>query len=56
MDRELSDIKKEIIEELEKQGKLKHHDVETIKKETKRERNSALIKLAEKHRIIGKDK
>lgn len=56
MDRELSDIKKEIIEELEKQGKLKHHDEQTIEKETNRERNSALINLAKKHRIIGKDK
>lgn len=56
MDRELSDIKKEIIEELEKQGKLQHHDEQTIEKETNRERNSALINLAKKHRIIGKDK
>lgn len=56
MVRKLEDVKKEIMADLKEQGKLKKYDDKTIEKETKRERNSALKKLAEKHRIIGKDK
>ena len=47
MDRELSDIKKEIITDLKEQGKLEKYDDKTIEKEIKRERNSALKKLVE---------
>ena len=60
MDRELSEIKKEIIEELKQKGafndKKGNVDEEAVKRHTQRERNSALINLAKKHRIIGKDK
>lgn len=60
MDRELSELKKEIIEELKQKGELNNDkgqvDEEAVKRHTQREQNIALINLAKKHRIIGKDK